>query len=191
MNISRFARCLLALFVSAALASPMIHAYDKGKGKAKGKAKHEDKDKEKPPSSGGHDRDDDRDDDHGDGGMRFRGMDANGDGRITRREWRGNDNSFSNHDCNHDGVLSGNEVRPGGDCSVNQPPSSGHPHPLPPSTGRNSSTSERAARFRELDVNHDRYITLGEWSGGTRSDFDAFDLNHDGRLSYDELVNRR
>jgi hypothetical protein len=125
-------------------------------------------------------------------------MDSNGDGRITRREWRGNDNSFRNHDCNRDGVLSGNEVRPGGDCSVN-PPSTGYPHRKPPSTGprnppstgRNSTTSERAARFRELDVNRDRYVTVAEWSGGTRSDFDVFDLNHDGRLSFDELVNRR
>lgn len=42
--------------------------------------------------------------------MRFRGLDANGDGRITRREWRGNDRSFRVHDRNRDGVLSGREV---------------------------------------------------------------------------------
>lgn len=46
--------------------------------------------------------------------MRFKGMDKNGDGVITRREWRGNDRSFRNHDRNGDGVLSGSEVRPGG-----------------------------------------------------------------------------
>ena len=44
------------------------------------------------------------------GNMRFRGLDANGDGRITRREWRGNANSFRVHDRNRDGVLSGREV---------------------------------------------------------------------------------
>ncbi len=58
------------------------------------------------------DRYDDRDDDREN--MRFKGMDTNGDGVITRREWRGNDRSFQNHDRNGDGVLSGSEVRPGG-----------------------------------------------------------------------------
>ena len=45
--------------------------------------------------------------------MRFEAMDANHDGRITRNEWRGSDRSFDNHDWNGDGVLSGDEVRPG------------------------------------------------------------------------------
>ena len=45
--------------------------------------------------------------------MRHRGMDVNGDGVITRSEWRGNDRSFEQHDRNDDGVLSGDEVRPG------------------------------------------------------------------------------
>ena len=47
------------------------------------------------------------------GQMRFQGMDTNGDGVITRREWRGNDNSFRNQDWNGDGILSGDEVRTG------------------------------------------------------------------------------
>ena len=37
---------------------------------------------------------------------RFKGMDRNGDGVITRDEWRGNDTSFQKHDRNGDGVLS-------------------------------------------------------------------------------------
>ena len=45
--------------------------------------------------------------------MRFQGMDTNGDGVITRSEWRGNDNSFRNQDWNGDGILSGDEVRTG------------------------------------------------------------------------------
>ena len=36
------------------------------------------------------------------GQMRFQGMDTNGDGVITRSEWRGNDNSFRNQDWNGD-----------------------------------------------------------------------------------------
>ena len=45
---------------------------------------------------------------------RFEGMDRNNDGRITRQEWNGSDQSFKVHDWNGDGVLSGDEVRPGG-----------------------------------------------------------------------------
>jgi hypothetical protein len=43
-------------------------------------------------------------------GMRFRGLDTNRDGIVTRREWRGNNNSFRVHDTNGDGILSGAEV---------------------------------------------------------------------------------
>lgn len=45
--------------------------------------------------------------------IRFRGMDADGDRRISRSEWRGNDVSFGNQDRNGDGILSGAEVLPG------------------------------------------------------------------------------
>ena len=45
--------------------------------------------------------------------LKHRGRDANGDGVITRAEWRGNDVSFRNHDWNGDGILSGEELRPG------------------------------------------------------------------------------
>ena len=45
--------------------------------------------------------------------MKIQGMDADKDGAITRQEYRGDDHSFANHDWNGDGVLSGEEVRPG------------------------------------------------------------------------------
>jgi len=38
------------------------------------------------------------------------GQDRNGDGVITRDEWRGSDQSFRQRDSNEDGVLSGNEL---------------------------------------------------------------------------------
>lgn len=43
--------------------------------------------------------------------MRFRSMDKDGDGVITRAEWRGSDQSFRRLDTNGDGVVSGAEVR--------------------------------------------------------------------------------
>ena len=48
------------------------------------------------------------------GSMRFRGIDRDGNGVISRFEWRGNDRSFANHDWDGDGVLDGAEVVPGG-----------------------------------------------------------------------------
>src|SRR5262245_35989575 len=46
--------------------------------------------------------------------MRFKNMDQNADGRITREEWRGSPRAFDVHDWNHDGVLSGDEIRVNG-----------------------------------------------------------------------------
>lgn len=48
------------------------------------------------------------------GQARFRGMDRNGDGMITRDEWRGNDQSFRQLDRNGDGVITGDEARGNG-----------------------------------------------------------------------------
>ena len=48
------------------------------------------------------------------GRMRFRGLDVDRNGVISRFEWRGNDRSFANHDWNGDGILDGNEVVPAG-----------------------------------------------------------------------------
>ena len=45
--------------------------------------------------------------------MRYQGLDTNHNGRIERSEWRGDDAGFNNRDWNHDGVLSGDEVKPG------------------------------------------------------------------------------
>ena len=168
--------CLLALLTSLAVAAPAARAYDKDKGK--GKDKHEEKDKDRAKNKDKGDHDDDRDDDKG--GMRFRGMDRNRDGVITRNEWRGNDQSFRVHDCNRDGVLSGDEVRSGHTCAENG------------SAARNESLiRERTARFRQLDVNHDGVIRPAEWAGRGGADFNALDRNHDGILSFDEFVYRR
>ena len=46
-----------------------------------------------------------RDNWEGQTGERFKGMDRNGDGHITRSEWRGNDKSFSRQDRNGNGVI--------------------------------------------------------------------------------------
>lgn len=111
--------------------------------------------------------------------MRFAGMDANGDGIITRAEWRGSARAFEGHDRNRDGVLSGDEVRPGGAAD-----------PVPDVVDRDATDLERArSEFRAIDRDGNGRITLNEWQLG----FDAFrraDENRDNVLSLDEWLSR-
>jgi Ca2+-binding EF-hand superfamily protein len=111
----------------------------------------------------------------GKGNMRFQGMDRNNDGRITRDEWNGNDQSFREHDWNGDGVLSGDEVRPGG--RRDRP-------------GRDDEPDRsKQDEFQALDVNRDHVISRREWQG-TRADFNALDTDRDGLLTRDEFFPR-
>jgi EF hand len=95
--------------------------------------------------------------------MRFRGLDTNCDGVISRAEWRGNDVSFQQHDRNGDGVLSGRELE-----------------------GNGRDDQRQGDRFDRLDLNDDGRISLDEWPG-RRSAFERLDRNDDGFLSRDEL----
>jgi len=113
------------------------------------------------------------------GQMRFQGMDTNGDGVITRREWRGNDNSFRNQDWNGDGILSGDEVRTGARRQTgwnddwNQ-------------DGRvDNLDNQIAQRFRGYDLNSDSRVGRSEWSGDARL-FTRLDANRDGYVSIQE-----
>jgi Ca2+-binding EF-hand superfamily protein len=90
--------------------------------------------------------------------MRFQGMDRNNDGRITRAEWNGSDQSFKVHDWNGDGVLSGDEVRPG------------------------ARRVERQNREQEFD-RHDREYQFDDW---TVRGFSGIDHNRDNRITADE-----
>ena len=106
--------------------------------------------------------------------MRFQGMDTDNDGVITRDEWRGSDESFRQHDTNHDGVLSGNEV---------WVPASREQE----NAQDRSRREERIARFNRLDTDGDRRISLREWTGD-RPSFDRIDRNHDRFVSRNEFV---
>ena len=99
---------------------------------------------------------------------RFRGMDRNRDGLITRAEWRGNDRSFRVHDRNGDGVLAGREVRA----------NNGR-------RNRNRGDGSRVDSLGRLDRNRDGVISRGEWTG-SRSDFDRLDRNRDGYVTSSE-----
>ena len=81
-----------------------VHTQKKGNNPAK-QAKHNNKkhDQKKNAHKGG----------DSEGLMRFQGLDKNRDGLITRSEWQGDDRAFANHDWDGNGILSGDEIRPG------------------------------------------------------------------------------
>ena len=90
---------------------------------------------------------------------RFRGMDRDNNGIITRSEWRGNTRSFRNHDWNDDGVLSGREVR------------------------RNAvRVRNRNTRVDAVDMDRNGRIDRGEWRG-SRSEFRRIDRDNDGYIT--------
>ena len=92
--------------------------------------------------------------------MRFRAMDRNGDGVITRAEWQGNDQSFRQQDRNGDGILSGDEVR------VAQGAGMSSVFALVDLDGNGKVTTQEWRRaFTQLDVDRDGSLTEGElWS---------------------------
>ncbi len=88
---------------------------------------------------------------------RFRGMDRNRDGMVSRSEWRGNSRSFENQDWNNDGVLSGREVRA-------------------------NARRNRTGRAEAVDRNRNGVIERGEWRGNSR-EFNRLDRNRDGYIT--------
>jgi Ca2+-binding EF-hand superfamily protein len=112
--------------------------------------------------------------------MRFQAMDANGDGRISRAEWRGNDQSFSQHDWNGDGILSGDEVRVGASRQWADEDEFDQ-------TRRPEFRNWTARGFTNLDQNRDGEIERSEWFYD-REGFLRADRNGDGLLTRAEFL---
>jgi Ca2+-binding EF-hand superfamily protein len=109
--------------------------------------------------------------------MRFADLDRNHNGQIEKGEWRGSPRSFTIHDWNNDGVLSGDEVRTGA---------------VPPSGSLEASdyNMSSADRFSYLDVNNNGYIDRNEWDGSLDTFYDL-DRNNDNRITRAELTQGR
>jgi Ca2+-binding EF-hand superfamily protein len=111
--------------------------------------------------------------------MRFAALDVNKDGVITRREWDGSDRSFEVHDWNQDGILSGNEVRPGASRGSADDQTTA-------STGRYYD-DWTVRGFLTLDRNRDNRISRDEWQSDVET-FRRADANRDGVLSRTEFL---
>jgi Ca2+-binding EF-hand superfamily protein len=107
--------------------------------------------------------------------IRFQAMDTNGDGVITRQEWRGNDRSFRNHDWDRDGRLSGDEIRVGA-----RRQSQWDDRDIEAAIEREDDWTDE--RFRALDHNSDGRLSRAEWHAGAEL-FARVDRNRDNFLS--------
>ena len=100
---------------------------------------------------------------------RFRAMDADKDGVITRSEWRGNARAFDRFDINHDGVLSGAEIW------------------IPGTVNQTGVECELLTLFHRADANNDGRLGRNEWWGDAAT-FARVDRDRDGVLTPAEFL---
>jgi len=98
-------------------------------------------------------------------------MDKNGDGKISRDEWKGTSEVFNRLDANHDGVITSDER-----------PQIGNPQRT---AGTQQGTRPQPPATQTKDTNHDGQIEKSEWKGRPAV-FNRLDANHDGSIQKGE-----
>lgn len=101
---------------------------------------------------------------------RFRALDRNRDGVVSRDEWRGNDQSFRELDRNGDGVLTRDELRQAIGTSGTTDPVGGGAATVP--------------GFAFVDYDGSGEVTAQEWMRA----FNGLDTDRNGVLTEDELT---
>jgi Ca2+-binding EF-hand superfamily protein len=99
---------------------------------------------------------------------RWKELDQDNDGRISRSEWQRNEQAFDRMDADKDGFLTKEELR---------------------SAVREFRGKHRNG-LREMDADADGSISRSEWKGKEET-FKRLDTNNDGLLSRDELREAR
>jgi EF-hand domain pair/EF hand len=99
---------------------------------------------------------------------RWKELDQDNDGRISRSEWQRNEQVFDRMDADKDGYLTKEELR---------------------SAFREFRGKHRNG-LREMDADADGNISRSEWKGKEET-FKRLDTNNDGLLSRDELRGAR
>ena len=98
-------------------------------------------------------------------GRLLKRADANGDGQISRDEWKRNPRGFDRLDGNRDGVISRDEAQ----------------------QAARDRVERRHKALERIDKNNDGQISRDEWPRGPEG-FDRLDQNHDGLLTREELA---
>ena len=91
--------------------------------------------------------------------------DANGDGQISRDEWKGKPRGFERLDRNHDGSVTRDEAE----------------------QAARDRAEHRRKRIEQIDKNSDGQISREEWQRRPEV-FDRLDQNRDGVLTREELA---
>ncbi|HEX6899858.1 MAG TPA: hypothetical protein VF789_09095 [Thermoanaerobaculia bacterium] len=106
-------------------------------------------------------------------------VDADHDGNVSLKEWKGSPLAFAMQDANGDGILSGEEL------TIQETPETAAK--VPPAPRQEVEKARQARLFRGLDKDRDGRLSKSELP---REQFDRLDRDHDGVVTREEFTQR-